>query len=175
MHHGEVLKALPLGAILLVVSTARENSECTMIAQSELDQDYELALDFLSRFGVIPPFDDEKDFENVFLAIRSQRGWEPSIEPESDGWRAEIREWRSISQTRAAVARDSDRARALLRALSLALMWESRVEEFQEFDKLVRDLLGYGGKEFLDQLERKELDVDDPLIEQLIIMRPLGY
>ena len=146
-----------------------------MVAQLEVDEEFAVELDFLSRFGVVPPFNDDHDLSNIFLAIRSQKGWQPSVRKESAGWRAEVREWRTISQSHVAIGRDEDRIRAVLKALSQALSWQSREEEFESFDRSVRTVRGFGGKEFLERWERNELDVNDPMISHLLILRPLGY
>lgn len=132
--------------------------------------------DFLARFGVAERADYERAEDDVLKAIRHQ-GWEPLIGRETDppGWKAEITEWRTVSQSQTAVAHDPDRMTALLRALHIALRWPSREEEARAFDKQTRDLLGLSASEFMEKWRTDELPADDPRVIHLLISRPLGW
>jgi hypothetical protein len=141
-------------------------------------EEFAATRDFLARFGIAPRELDEYRLveDDILKAIRA-RGWEPTIEQETDppGWKAEVREWRTATQTQAAVARDPDRMMALLRALKIALMWPTREEAFQAFDEQTRSLLGLSATEFLEKWRRNELSRDDPRVVHLLISRPLGW
>jgi hypothetical protein len=142
-------------------------------------EEFAATRDFLARFGIAPGQLDQYDRiaeDDVLRAIRA-RGWEPTIEQEEDppGWKAEIQEWRTVSQFRSAVAHDRDRMMALLRALRTALAWPTRDEEFQAFDEQTRSLMGLSATDFLKQWDANELSVDDPRVVHLLIARPLGW
>jgi hypothetical protein len=134
--------------------------------------------EFLARFGIAPRELDEYRVveDDVLKAIRA-RGWEPSIEHEADppGWKAEVREWRTVTQTQAAIAHDPDRMMALLRALKIALTWPTREEELQAFDEQTRFLLGLSATEFIEKWHRNELSGEDPRVVHLLISRPIGW
>jgi hypothetical protein len=139
------------------------------------DREFAETREFLANFGISPRDVDEYVEEDVLKAIH-RRGWEHTIEREEDplGWRAEIREWRHITQSQVAVARDPDRIMALLRALRIALTWPTPEEDLRMFDEQTRILLGMSAKEFLDRLYSGDLPTDDPRVTHLMIMRPLG-
>ena len=141
-------------------------------------EEFAATRDFLARFGIAPREVDEYRVieDDILKAIRA-RGWEPSIESESEppGWKAEVREWRTVTQTQAAIAHDPDRMMALLRALKIALTWPTREEAVQVFDEQTRSLLGLSATEFLEKWQRNELSRDDPRVVHLLISRPLGW
>lgn len=139
-------------------------------------EEFAATRDFLARFGIAPREVSEYFEDNVLKAIR-HRGWEPSIEREEDspGWRAEIQEWRTVSQSRSAIARDRDRTMALLRALRIALTWSTAEEDFQAFDEQTHALLGLSATDFLERLHNNELSTDDPRVVHLLVARPLGW
>lgn len=132
--------------------------------------------DFLARFGVAAREVDQYFEDDILKAIRA-RGWEPLIERETDppGWKAEVTEWRTLSQSQTAVAHDPDRMTALLRALRIALTWPSREEEVRAFDEQTRSLLGLSAGEFLEKWRANDLTADDPRVIHLLISRPLGW
>jgi hypothetical protein len=142
------------------------------------EEEFAATRDFLARFGIAPrEVDEYRQIEDDVLKAIRARGWEPTIERETDppGWKAEVREWRALTQSRAAVAHDPDRMMALLRALRLALTWPSREEEFQAFDEQTRSLMGLSATEFLEKWHNNELSSDDPRVVHLLISRPLGW
>jgi hypothetical protein len=132
--------------------------------------------DFLADFGIAPNTTDEYAEEDVLRAIR-HRGWEPSLAQEvaPPGWKAEIREWRTVSQSRASIAHDRDRMIALLSALRLALAWSTPEEELQAFDEQTRSLLGLSAEQFFERWQKNELSTDDPRVVHLLVTRPLGW
>ncbi len=140
-------------------------------------EDFAATRAFLARFGVAPKWDGQYAEDEVLAAIRYQGGWEPSIneEPNPPSWKAEIREWRTLTQTHAAVVRDSDRMMALLRALRLALSWPTPEEEARAFNEQAQALLNMSGTEFLEKWQANELSADNPRVVHLLIARPLGW
>jgi hypothetical protein len=139
-------------------------------------EEFAATRDFLSRFGIAPGEASHYVEDDVLRAIR-HNGWEPQIEREEDppSWKAEIQEWRTVSQSRSAIARDRDRMMALLRALRIALTWSTAEEDFQAFDDETHTLLGISATEFLERLEHNELPLDDPRVVHLLVARPLGW
>ena len=142
------------------------------------EEEFAATKDFLARFGIAHRELDEYRVveDDVLKAIRA-RGWEPTIEPATDppGWRADITEWRTVTQSQSAVAYDPDRMMALLRALRIALTWPTSEEEIRAFDEQTRLLMGLSAGEFLDKWYRNELSTDDPRVAHLLILRPLGW
>ena len=135
--------------------------------------------DYLAGFGIAPSQFDRYDQyveDNVLRAIRA-KGWEPTIEEKIDppGWKAVIQQWRTVSQSRSAVAHDRDRMMALLRALRIALTWLTPEDEFQAFDEQTRSLIGLSANDFLERWRNSELSTDDPRVVHLLIARPLGW
>lgn len=139
-------------------------------------EEFALVRDFLAQFGISPRNVEDYPEEDVLRAIH-RRGWETDIAPEDDppGWRAEIREWRNIAQSQSAVAHEPDRMMALLRALRTALTWLTPEEEIRLFDEQTRILLGLSAKDFYEQWRANKLSTEDPRVEHLVIMRPLGW
>ncbi|MGI8474824.1 MAG: hypothetical protein ACR2OO_00350 [Thermomicrobiales bacterium] len=138
-------------------------------------EEFAATREFLARFGIAPREIDHYVDDEVFLAIRAQ-GWEPEIERMEDppGWKAQIRERRTLSQSQMVVAYDRDRMTALLRALRLALTWPTPDEEMRAFDEQTRSLLGLSATDFLQRWGNAELSTDDPRVVHLLIARPLG-
>jgi hypothetical protein len=132
--------------------------------------------EFLANFGISPRDVGEYLEDDVLKAIH-HKGWETEITPENDppGWKAEIREWRTLTQSRAAVAHDPDRMLALLRALRIALTWPTPEEDIRAFDEQSRALLGLSAKEFFERWRSNQLSTDDPRVVHLLVMRPLGW
>jgi hypothetical protein len=139
-------------------------------------EEFAATRDFLARFGIAPREVSQYVEEDVLRAIR-HKGWEPNIEREGDppGWKAEIQEWRTVSQSRSAIARDRNRMMALLRALRIALTWSTAEEDYQAFDDETHALLGISATEFLERLESNDLPLDDPRVVHLVVARPLGW
>src|SRR5829696_4160336 len=139
------------------------------------DEAFDPVREFLANFGISPRPVDEYVEEDVAKAIH-RKGWEYSVDrdDEQSGWVGEIAEWRTISESNAAVARDPNRMMALLRALRIALDWPTSEEEARRFDEQTRILLGMSGKEFLDRLYSGKLPADDPRVTHLLIVRPFG-
>ncbi|MGH2562130.1 MAG: hypothetical protein ACRDJH_23975 [Thermomicrobiales bacterium] len=132
--------------------------------------------DILALFGIAEREDYGPVEDDILKAIRAH-GWEPSVERETDppGWKAEITEWRSVSQSQTAVAHDPDRTTAVLRALRRALSWPSPEEDVRAFEEQTQSLLGLSADEFLEKWRANELSADDPRIVHLLIARPLGW
>jgi hypothetical protein len=132
--------------------------------------------DYLASFGISPRPIDEYIEDDVLKAIR-HRGWEPNLEQEADppGWKAEIREWRTVAQSRAAIAHDRERMVALLSALRLALTWSTPEEELQAFDEQTQSLMGLSAGEFFERWRNNQLSTDDPRVVHLLVIRPLGW
>lgn len=139
-------------------------------------EEFALVRDFLDQFGISPRNVDDYREEDVLKAIH-RRGWETEIAPEDDppGWRAEIREWRHITQSQAAVAHDPDRMMALLRALRTALTWLTPEEDIRLFGEHTQALLGLSPREFYEKWRDNELSHDDPRAVHVWIMRPIGW
>ena len=156
-----------------MVTQQRANDQSTK--DEFWDKKFDATRNFLSDFGISPRSVDEYVEEEVLRAIR-RRGWEVDFKPEDEplGWKAEIREWRHLTQSQAAIGRDPDRMMAILRALRLALTWPTLDEELQAFDEQTQLLLGISVKEFLDRLYNGGLSADDPRVTHLMITRPLG-
>jgi hypothetical protein len=156
-----------------MVTRPRANAQSTK--DEFWDKKFDATRKFLSDFGISPRNVDEYAEEEVLRAIH-RRGWEDDFKLEVDppGWKAEIREWRHLTQSQAAIGRDPDRMMALLRALRLALTWPTLDEELQAFDQQTQMLLGISAKEFLDRLYNGGLSADDPRVTHLMITRPLG-
>ena len=132
--------------------------------------------DFLARFGIAPREADLYPEDDVFKAIRA-RGWEPNIVQEHDppGWRAEIQEWRSVTQSQVAIGRDRNRMMALLKALRVALQWPTAKEELEAFNKLTQSIIGLSAAEFFERWRNNELPDDDPRVAHLLIAAPIGW
>lgn len=139
-------------------------------------EEFALVREFLDNFGISPRDADEYPEEDVLKAIHRE-GWETDITPDDEpsGWRAEIREWRHITQSQAVVAHDPDRMMALLRALQRALNWTTPENEIRVFGEHTDALLGLTAQEFYEKWRNNELSHDDPLAVHLWIMRPLGW
>jgi hypothetical protein len=132
--------------------------------------------EFLARFGISPRQPDEYSLDEVLRAV-STKPWECTIEAEVNppGWKAEIREWRTVTQSRTAIGRDPDRMLALLRAIRFALSWPSPEEEMQAFEHQTQTVLGISAEEFMQRWYANELPIDDPRVGYLLVARPLGW
>jgi hypothetical protein len=132
--------------------------------------------DFLESFGLPPRPVHEYFLDDVLHAI-SRKPWEVEFEEEVDppGWKAAIREWRHVTQSRTAIGRDRDKVMALLRAVRLALAWPTPEDEKQAFDEQTRSLLGISADEFMQQWLDNRLSADDPRVGHLLVVRPLGW
>ncbi len=139
-------------------------------------QEFAPVIEFLARFGIGPGDITDYPEEFVLKAIRA-RGWDVQFEDELDptGWRIEIIEWRAITQSQSAVARDAERMMALFRALRIALTWPSKDDEARAFDALARSLLDVSATECMEKWRHDELDMKDPRVVHLLIARPLGW
>jgi hypothetical protein len=140
------------------------------------DPEFRETREFLSSFGIADRPTDEYFEEDLLKAI-STRPWQASLEQEIDppGWKAVIREWKSVSQSRAAVAYDRDRTVALLRAIKIALTWPTPEQEKESFEDQTRALLGLSADEFMRRWQAHELSIDDPRVGHLLIIRPFGW
>jgi hypothetical protein len=139
--------------------------------QRDLLQDEEFAevRAFLAEHNLRP------DDERAILAAVRDRGWELRIDGMTGDWTVEIQEYRAPTQSQVAVAHESDRRRALLRALRMALSWLTPEQERAAFDRQTRELLGMGADEFIRKWEAGELSPDEPRVQYLVMLRPLGW
>jgi hypothetical protein len=113
--------------------------------------------------------------ESAILAAIRERGWELEITGMTGDWSVEIKEYRAPTQSQSAVAHDSDRQRALFRALRLALSWLTPQQERDAFDRETRARLGIGAEEFIQRWNADEFSMDDPHVRYLVMLRPLGW
>lgn len=123
---------------------------------------------FLDDRGISP------DDEPAILGAIRERGWELSIRGERGDWSVEIREDQAATQNPAAIVHDADRYRALLRAVRLALSWLLPDEEWSLFDRQTNELLSMSGEEFMRRWETDGLDTNDPRVQHLLLLRPVG-
>lgn len=131
------------------------------------DEEFAEVRGFLAEHRLRP------DDEPGILAALRERGWDLALDRRSDGWTVRVWPLERPDLADKPILDDADRQRALMRGVGLALGWLTPREAEELFNRDTTTAFGMTSEEFLRRLDAGELDVDDPRVIHLSMLRPV--